>query len=354
MIITDRHLQSATGYALSRGNGRYTRLIAADELPPLQGPGLNRGAVGLIILPTPLNPTPLGPLTFHAPNPFPLTPPNSCGKPPSLYGPLPPVSTPSRPSRGPRKDKVYCDKWVHEGVCAFSQQGCRYKHEMPFDVATQHTLGLFQGLPMWYKKENSLELRTPRADEKANGEGASGTGALGVGLPTPTALPSWRPGAEQSRGGGVAHRKPVAATRENGFSSAVATAAKLSAPLPSRRNEFGNIARPVAQRPATKNGVSGSAPGLESSIYAPVVLNPTAGPYAPDSQPQPQNPFSKQHPWVVGPSLRPQTVAASAATSTGDRDTAAGGRDESGKAGGEDGERGENPYELLSAFEERE
>ncbi|KFY36768.1 hypothetical protein V494_04983, partial [Pseudogymnoascus sp. VKM F-4513 (FW-928)] len=39
MIITDHHLQSATGYALSRGNGRYTRLIAADELPPLQGPG---------------------------------------------------------------------------------------------------------------------------------------------------------------------------------------------------------------------------------------------------------------------------------------------------------------------------
>ncbi|OBT82670.1 hypothetical protein VE02_08825 [Pseudogymnoascus sp. 03VT05] len=352
MIITDRHLQSASGYALNRGNGRYTRLIAADELPPLQGPGVNQGADGLIILPTPLNPTPLGPLTFHAPNPFPLTPPNTAGKPTSLYGgPLPPVSTPSRPSRGPRKDKVYCDKWVHEGVCAFSQQGCRYKHEMPLDVATQHALGLFQGLPMWYKKENSLELRTPRADEKVNGEGAAGTGVR-VGLPQPNALPSWRPGAEQSRGGGVAHRKPVA----NGFSAA-ATAAKLSAPLPSRRSEFGSIARPVAQRPATKNAVPGGTPGLESSIYAPAVLNPTAGPYAPDSQTQmqPHNPFGKQHPWVVGPSLRTQEVAAPAAISSGDREgTAAGSGDESGEAGGGESERGANPYELLSAFEERQ
>ncbi|KFY94121.1 hypothetical protein V498_04047 [Pseudogymnoascus sp. VKM F-4517 (FW-2822)] len=354
MIITDRHLQSATGYALCRGNGRYTRLIAVDELPPLQGPGVNQGADGLIILPTPLNPTPLGPLSFHAPNPFPLTPPSTSGKPTSLYGPLPPVSTPSRPSRGPRKDKVYCDKWVHEGVCAFSQQGCRYKHEMPLDVATQHALGLFQGLPMWYKKENSVELRTPRGDEKANGEGATGTGSLRIGLPPPTALPSWRPGPDQSRSGGAVHRKPVAATGENGFSTA-ATVAKLSGPAPPRRNEFGSIARPVAQRSAMKSAVPGSTPGLESSIYAPAVLNPGAGSYASDSQSQTPNPFAKQHPWVVGPSMRAQTVAAAAATSMGDGgNTAAGSSDESGEAGGETSEQGANPYELLSAFEGRE
>ncbi|OBT63870.1 hypothetical protein VE03_06637 [Pseudogymnoascus sp. 23342-1-I1] len=356
MIITDRHLQSATGYALCRGNGRYTRLIAADELPPLQGPGVNQGADGLIILPTPLNPTPLGPLSFHAPNPFPLTPPSTSNKPTSLYGPLPPVSTPSRPSRGPRKDKVYCDKWVHEGVCAFSQQGCRYKHEMPLDIATQHALGLFQGLPMWYKKENTVDLRTPRADEKTNGgEGAPGTAPLRIGLHTPTALPSWRPGPEQSRSGGTAHRKPVAATGENGFSAA-ATAAKLSGPAPPRRNEFGSIARPVGQRSAVKSAVPGSTSGLESSIYAPVVLNPSAGSYAPESQPQlqQQNPFGKPHPWVVGPSLRTQEVAAAATMSTGDGgDVADEGGDESVE-GGEASERNANPYELLSAFEGRE
>ncbi|KFX93001.1 hypothetical protein V490_05042, partial [Pseudogymnoascus sp. VKM F-3557] len=278
--------------------------------------------------------------------------PGAPSKPSSLYGPLP-LATPSRPARGPRKDKVYCDKWVHEGVCAFSQQGCRYKHEMPLDVATQHTLGLFQGLPMWYKKEHSVELRTPRAEEKANGEGALGTGMSRVGFPPPAALPSWRPGTEQLRNGGAAHRKPEA-TRENGFTAA----AKLSAPVPPRRNEF---ARPVAQRPPSNNE-GASTSGLDSSIYAPAVLNPAVGPYAPDSQkqPQPQNPFGKQHPWVVGPSLRPGTgssAAVAGATSTGsggDATPGVGDESGSGEAGGETKERGANPYELLSAFDERE
>lgn len=121
--------------------------------------------------------------------------------------------------------------------------------------------------------------------------------------------------------------------------------------------EIGSIARPIAQRSGTKSAVPGSTPGLESSVYAPAVLSPTAGPYAPDSQlqPQTQNPFGKQHPWVVGPSLRTQTVAAAAATSTGDGGvTAAGSGDESGEPGDETSERSANPYELLSAFDERE
>lgn len=55
----------------------------------------------------------------------------------------------------PKRPKVYCDKWVHEGVCAFTQQGCKYKHEMPMDRATQHQLGLFHGLPAWWKKHQA-------------------------------------------------------------------------------------------------------------------------------------------------------------------------------------------------------
>lgn len=91
---------------------------------------------------------------------------------------------------------------------------------------------------MWYKKEHSVDLRTPRADEKANGEGGTGMGVSRIGLPPPTALPSWRPGPEQPRTGGAVHRKPAAAMRENGF-SAMAVAAKLSAPQTPRQNEFG-------------------------------------------------------------------------------------------------------------------
>ncbi|KAJ0165035.1 hypothetical protein CTA2_12553, partial [Colletotrichum tanaceti] len=55
----------------------------------------------------------------------------------------------------PKKPKIYCDKWVHEGVCAFTQQGCKYKHEMPLDKATQNSLGLFHGLPAWWKKQQA-------------------------------------------------------------------------------------------------------------------------------------------------------------------------------------------------------
>jgi hypothetical protein len=50
-----------------------------------------------------------------------------------------------------RRTKIYCDKWIHDGTCAFTQQGCKYKHEMPFDKATQQSLGLFHGFPKWWR-----------------------------------------------------------------------------------------------------------------------------------------------------------------------------------------------------------
>jgi hypothetical protein len=40
--------------------------------------------------------------------------------------------------------------WVHHGRCAFTQLGCRFKHEMPRDTATQRKLGLFTGYPPWW------------------------------------------------------------------------------------------------------------------------------------------------------------------------------------------------------------
>ncbi|KAI1389567.1 uncharacterized protein F4822DRAFT_205170 [Hypoxylon trugodes] len=104
-----------------------------------------------------------------------------------------------------RRPKIYCDKWVHEGVCAFTQQGCKYKHEMPFDKVTQHQLGLFHGFPAWWKKHQAdlsrqRDAALPMAGEEparlssdngpfmgrgGNG-GDSGSGIGGGGLP------SWR------------------------------------------------------------------------------------------------------------------------------------------------------------------
>lgn len=65
--------------------------------------------------------------------------------------------------------KIYCDKWVHEGVCAFTQQGCKYKHEMPVDKATQHQLGLFLGYPMWWKRRQAELIRVQVPPEKKEG-----------------------------------------------------------------------------------------------------------------------------------------------------------------------------------------
>ncbi|KAK7931713.1 hypothetical protein PG985_002425 [Apiospora marii] len=71
-----------------------------------------------------------------------------------------------------RRPKIYCDKWVHEGVCAFTQQGCKYKHEMPFDKMTQHQLGLFHGLPAWWKKHQAeLARQRDPSDNEQDGPG---------------------------------------------------------------------------------------------------------------------------------------------------------------------------------------
>ena len=66
--------------------------------------------------------------------------------------------------------KIYCDKWVHEGVCAFTQQGCKYKHEMPVDKATQHQLGLFLGYPMWWKRRQAELMRVQVPEKQGVGE----------------------------------------------------------------------------------------------------------------------------------------------------------------------------------------
>ncbi|KAI1136135.1 hypothetical protein F5Y05DRAFT_420267 [Hypoxylon sp. FL0543] len=81
-----------------------------------------------------------------------------------------------------RRPKIYCDKWVHEGVCAFTQQGCKYKHEMPFDKVTQHQLGLFHGFPAWWKKHQadlSRQRDGPGLGIAGAGAGAGAGGASG-------------------------------------------------------------------------------------------------------------------------------------------------------------------------------
>ncbi|KAK9774429.1 hypothetical protein AB5N19_08901 [Seiridium cardinale] len=81
-----------------------------------------------------------------------------------------------------RRTKIYCDKWVHEGVCAFTQQGCKYKHEMPFDKVTQHQLGLFHGLPAWWKKHQAELARQRETPQSLNSQSDNTVRNMGAGL----------------------------------------------------------------------------------------------------------------------------------------------------------------------------
>jgi hypothetical protein len=121
----------------------------------------------------------------------------------------PPTDTqsPSQQRTGPkRRDKVYCDKWIHEGTCAFAQQGCKYLHKMPMDRATQYSLGLFQGLPPWWKRYQA-ELAKPRpAAPGAAAAAAAPVSALATDAPL--ALPS-RPAGGGRRGGGLTLGQPL-------------------------------------------------------------------------------------------------------------------------------------------------
>lgn len=112
------------------------------------------------------------------------------------------ASTPAPEAQ--KRQKIYCDKWIHEGVCAFTQQGCKYKHEMPLDRDTQESLGLFQGLPIWWRKHQ--------------GEITSDQHAARAGDSTrPPALPA----AATAGGGGGRHRGVSNASgRHGGFAGA--------------------------------------------------------------------------------------------------------------------------------------
>ncbi|TLD28575.1 hypothetical protein PspLS_03608 [Pyricularia sp. CBS 133598] len=138
--------ESYFAYCFDRGNGRYTRLIPADVLPPLMDvPSVEHSCAGMRVLPIPRNLAPTGRSINMQPVDFATSRIDNIVA--TQPQPMPPTT--------PKRLKIYCDKWVHEGVCAFTQQGCKYKHEMPFDRETQKSLGLFHGLPSWWRKHHS-------------------------------------------------------------------------------------------------------------------------------------------------------------------------------------------------------
>ncbi|OTA70653.1 hypothetical protein K449DRAFT_442344 [Hypoxylon sp. EC38] len=190
-----------------------------------------------------------------------------------------------------RRPKIYCDKWVHEGVCAFTQQGCKYKHEMPFDKVTQHQLGLFHGFPAWWKKHQAdlsrqrdgpgpgtgagigmgaggggEETGRERFLGRGGGAGAGG-GDVGVGggggighSPTTPGLPTWRRSGEFH----ASEQKSLGAGRSvtRGVGSGVRN------PLVSYGSPFGPIAPPSRGSNATPASTAANMADSTSSGQA--------------------------------------------------------------------------------------
>ncbi|UKZ73028.1 hypothetical protein TrVFT333_000667 [Trichoderma virens FT-333] len=156
-------------YYLNRGNGELTRLVPADMLPALNEiPPREPERRGMVVLPPLRGVPPKGMADMSQ-----TVTVKAC----QIHGPLHPsdlvqnqidrivATSPSTPKR----NKVYCDMWIHEGRCAFTQTGCKFKHEMPLDEGSQKALGLFQGLPAWYKKQQE-ELNLWRSRENSSSE----------------------------------------------------------------------------------------------------------------------------------------------------------------------------------------
>ncbi|KAL7918808.1 hypothetical protein ACQKWADRAFT_230390 [Trichoderma austrokoningii] len=157
-------------YYLNRGDGQVTRLIPADVLPSLNEiPPRELEQRGMIVLPLPRGIRPGGTadmnfaVTVKAQASSHCTPQRSSGVVQNKIDRIVAI--------GPKvhkKNKVYCDMWIHEGRCAFTQTGCKFKHEMPLDEETQRALGLFQGLPGWFKKKQQEESAMKTALESSS------------------------------------------------------------------------------------------------------------------------------------------------------------------------------------------
>ncbi|RAL65402.1 hypothetical protein DID88_000970 [Monilinia fructigena] len=122
-----------------------------------------------------------------------------------------------------RREKIYCDKWVHEGTCAFTQVGCKYKHEMPMDKSTQVSLGLNHGVPNWYRRQHGLSVSPPSGTNvQVEPSGTTSTSS------TPRMSQSWR-------------RKEV-------VSFSFPTTAQGGVNVRDRRSSFGPIGPPHSRR----------------------------------------------------------------------------------------------------------
>jgi hypothetical protein len=126
--------------------------------------------------------------------------------------------------------------------------------------------------------------------------------------------------------------------------------------IPIVLTSIGSIARPT-QGATSKDAYSGNTRGIDSSIYAPVASDPTLHQYTPKLEPQPNNPYGKQYIAIIAQPLRlgaGNYTYLSTTSASGGNSPCPSNRDGPKDEGTRINNHDSNPYELLSAFEDRE
>ena len=180
----------APAWYISRGNGVYVPLVAADELPnsieldgvPRQlneyeaslleaknatlvgevlGSGKNYTLLQPKVLPTKVR-WKLSTNKSHGNN---LAKPLVVQTPQSIVASLPSPERAYTPSSGILKHlppsgqepdeskKEFCSHWIRTGECDYIQQGCRFKHQIP-DRKTLASIG-FRSVPRWWQEKHT-------------------------------------------------------------------------------------------------------------------------------------------------------------------------------------------------------
>lgn len=98
--------------------------------------------------------------------------------------------------------KIYCTHWIWTGECAYTVQGCKYKHEMP-PVEKLRELGCKNGVPRWYKEKMAIQSRGPtwmqlRMNQSKDERGRAEAPARRE-FPDPSKLSSYKQESRESR-----------------------------------------------------------------------------------------------------------------------------------------------------------
>ena len=175
-----------------------------------------------------------------------------------------------QPMNGTLGKKIWCTYWMATGNCNYTQEGCKFKHEMPKDPEVLRALG-FREIPAWYRQEMAA-LNKPRA--AMNNKSWRNQG----GKPEVPSAPG--PSNRTAASPATMHGNPKTVPRHNGHSSAShsphGSATIHGPPKAIPRNNTHASASVMPQRAATMHGTPKAMPHNTTHISASVSPHGTA------------------------------------------------------------------------------